>query len=177
MEVLLITKLNTSRFILRALDPLVDDFANYLSWMRNPISNRFIHSINCGVALQDLRDYVNTKNQSHDALLFGIFTIASNFHVGNVKLGPITPDKTATVGILVGEEEWRGVGVGFEVLSRIINFSFYDLKIRKIILGVHADNLAAVNLYKKLGFLEYPDPQGKPKHIKMKIDCPPYIIT
>jgi hypothetical protein len=72
MQVLLITKLNTSRFILRTLDLLVNDFANYLSWMRNLISNNFTHSTNCGVALQDLRDYTNTKNQSHDALLFGI---------------------------------------------------------------------------------------------------------
>jgi RimJ/RimL family protein N-acetyltransferase len=58
----------------------------------------------------------------------------------------------ATLGILVGEEARRGKGVGFEVMSHVIEYSFHEFKLNRIKLGVELDCLPEVRFYEKLGF-------------------------
>jgi RimJ/RimL family protein N-acetyltransferase len=45
-----------------------------------------------------------------------------------------------------------GKGFAKEATQKIIDFCFNELEIRKLTLGVVADNFAAVKLYKKLNF-------------------------
>ena len=142
----------TERFELRILKPDSHSLSNYLKWIRDRESNPFIHGINELETLENLIGYVNEKNQMNNALLLGIFLKGSLEHIGNVKLEPILPDYTATIGILVGEESWRGKGVGFEVLSEVLNYAFTALSLQMIKLGVNEKNFAAIELYKKLGF-------------------------
>ena len=56
------------------------------------------------------------------------------------------------MGILIGDKKWKGKGVGFEVLKSSFNYLYLNYKISKIYLGVEKNNLAAIGLYKKLGF-------------------------
>lgn len=49
------------------------------------------------------------------------------------------------------KSEW-GKGYAKEATIKIIDYCFQTLKVRKLTLGVVSENLAAVNLYKKLGF-------------------------
>ena len=142
----------TERFELRILKPESQSLSNYLRWMRDRKSNPFIHGINEFETLENLVDYINEKNRLNSAMLLGIFLKGSSEHIGNVKLEPILPDYTATIGILVGEENWRGKGVGFEVLSEVLNYAFNDLNLQLIRLGVDKKNISAIKLYKKLGF-------------------------
>jgi ribosomal protein S18 acetylase RimI-like enzyme len=44
------------------------------------------------------------------------------------------------------------------------------LDLKKIYLGVHKDNVPAVRLYKKLGFIEIPSDSGKFNSIGMRFD-------
>jgi len=146
-------ELKTNRFILRTLSPQNDNFKNYLSWMQNEIANPFIQSVSNETTLNDLHEYVHLRNKSDNSMLFGIFLQDNSEHIGNVKLEPILPSQEATLGILIGEEKWRRKGVGFEVIQAIIEYSFLDLGLRRLKLGVSQNNLAAYKLYKKLGFV------------------------
>ena len=146
--------LQTERFELRTLDPAVDDFSAYLSWMRNAKSNPYIRGIKSDMTLEELRDYVLDKNNSREAILLGIFHRISTQHIGNVKLEPILANEYAFVGILIGEESWRGKGAGFEVLSEILDFCFSVIDLKELMLGVDFTNHAAYKLYRKLGFRE-----------------------
>jgi [ribosomal protein S5]-alanine N-acetyltransferase len=148
----MLAELTTKRFILRSIHPEIDNFENYLKWMRDEASNPYIQSVNYNMTIEELCEYVSRKNESNDALLFGIFLSDTFKHIGNIKLEPIQPQEEAILGILIGEQEWRGKGVGFEVISRVIEYSFDELKLNRIKLGVDLSNLAAVKLYEKLGF-------------------------
>lgn len=152
--------MSTERLFLRTLVPKVDDFDNYLSWMRDLKTNSYIKSVRAETTLEDLHSYVEFHNEAHNSLLLGIFLKSGFKHVGNIKLEPIVQDEEATLGILIGEEEWRGKGIGFEVISRVIKYSFDELKLSKIQLGVDLDNLAAIRLYQKLGFQPESKEQG-----------------
>ena len=58
------------------------------------------------------------------------------------------------MGILIGEEEWRGVGVAKEIVSATAKWLRKYKNIERIILGVNIDNVNAIRAYKKIGFVE-----------------------
>jgi [ribosomal protein S5]-alanine N-acetyltransferase len=150
-------KIRTERFELRIIQPKSDSFRAYLSWVRDVNLNKFIQGVNKNTSLEDLHRYVEEKNQSPNSLLLGIYHRETSKHVGNLKLEPIVFGEVATLGILIGEASWRGLGVGFEVIQRMIEYSFDELKLNRIQLGVDLNNIAAVRLYEKLGF----EPENK----------------
>jgi RimJ/RimL family protein N-acetyltransferase len=159
------------------LNPQQDDFTEYLSWMQDYDSNPFISGVRENLTLAELCDYVLEKNTSPHAILFGIFTKSDLQHVGNVKLEPITKNDTATLGILVGDESYRGKGVGFEVLSAVLDFAFNDLTLRKVELGVDNKNEIALKLYFKLGFLESRNKIDLGRQIIMEIHSNDWLKT
>jgi ribosomal-protein-alanine N-acetyltransferase len=161
--------LETNRFVLRSISPERDSFENYLSWMKNEEANPFIEGVNVEISFQDLVSYVSEKNDSNAALLLGIFLKVENIHIGNVKLEPIIPKKRATIGILIGEESWRGKGVGLEVITRVLDFCFKDLEVEVVDLGVNRKNLRAVKLYARLGFREITQESNSYESIKMSL--------
>ena len=162
-------ELSSERFVIKSLSPEIDELKVYLSWMRNKNANPFIHGINENFSSQELVDYVSTKNDSSTALLLGIFVEPKDAHIGNVKLEPIIPKKSAAIGILIGEESWRNKGVGFEVITRVLEFCFTDLELELVELGVDKKNLKAINLYTRLGFIEDRQESNSHESIRMSI--------
>jgi RimJ/RimL family protein N-acetyltransferase len=50
--------------------------------------------------------------------------------------------------------DWRGMGLSYVAYLQFIPFMFESLKLHKISLEVLSTNTRAINLYKKLGFVE-----------------------
>ena len=169
MEEILKAEISSERFILKSLDPKVHDLSNYLLWMRNKNSKLYIQGVRENYSPQDLSNYLTEKNNSSTALLLGIFTKLDFHHIGNVKLEPIVTKKSATIGILIGEESWRGKGVGFEVIARLLEYSFNDLELEIVELGVSKRNLKALSLYTRLGFKENVQNQTSQDSMTMSI--------
>ena len=91
---------------------------------------------------------------SNHALLLGIFDIANNVHIGNVKYEPIDfENRTAVMGILIGDKNYRGIGVAPEVIKASSIWLKNTHNITSIILGVSIENDKAINAYKKIGFI------------------------
>jgi RimJ/RimL family protein N-acetyltransferase len=132
-------------------------------------ANPFIEGVNPNLTMQDLVSYVSEKNDSVTALLLGIFVKLDKIHIGNVKLEQIILGKSAAIGILIGEESWRGKVVGFEVITRVLEFCFVDLQVKIVELGVNKKNLRAINLYKRLGFTENTQKSNSHESIRMSI--------
>ena len=59
---------------------------------------------------------------------------------------------TGTIGIAV-HPDWRSLGIGHALLDRTILWATENRRIEKIKLNVLANNLSAVQLYKKKGFV------------------------
>ena len=74
-------------------------------------------------------------------------------HIGNIKYEPIDfENKVAVMGILIGEKDWRGVGVASEVIKSSSEWLNKQYDINHIALGVDSKNIAAIKTYKKIGF-------------------------
>ena len=54
--------------------------------------------------------------------------------------------------ILIGEKSMRGKGIGTELINKLTEYGFNNLKKAKIILNVYSWNIGAIKCYEKVGF-------------------------
>lgn len=142
-----------------------DATAAYAAWLSNPLVHKYLHSRSTSVP--NLKNYIQAKFESENALLFGIFVPSSQnrsgdsatprlHHIGNIKLEPIDFGcNIATMGLLIGDSDYWGKGFGTESLMLVTDFAFKDLGMKAVELGVSVENTAAVRLYEKCGYEVY----------------------
>lgn len=144
----------SSNFNYRNLSPDHDDFAEYLSWMRNG-ENRFVEGIRGDFTKDELLDFIFKKNTSANALLIGVFDRQRNVHIANVKFEPIDIElSSAWMGILLGSTSMRGKGFSKEIIESSCDALTEAYSIQNVYLGVDPSNLPALNAYKKCSFQE-----------------------
>lgn len=61
---------------------------------------------------------------------------------------------SADLHIMIGKTENQGKGIGTFAVKALIEHAFYDLNLRRLQLEVLKYNTIALNLYKKIGFVE-----------------------
>lgn len=125
----------------------------YLSWLNDPEVTRYTETGIFPATAEDLENYYRSITGSKNDVMLAVADKKSGQHIGNVKLGPIRwIHRVATFGILIGEKEFWGKGVGLEATRLMVEYGFYRLNLHRIDLGVFAEHEAAVNCYEKAGF-------------------------
>ncbi len=146
--------IQTSRFSLKTLHP-EDVTPIYLNWFKEVEVRKYILAANSIKNLECLKRFAKNNLDSEQSLLLGIFTKVGNKHIGNIKFEPIDiKTKESTLGILIGDLDWRGKGVAREVIRGAMKSLSDTLGITRYLLGVDLGNTAAYKAYTKLGFLE-----------------------
>jgi len=124
---------------------------DYVRWINDPEVNMYLETRG-NYTLDKLKSYIE-EQYNNEVYFWAIHLKSSNKHIGNIKIDPINVEtKSGEYGILIGDKANWGKGFAREATTRIINYCFDELGLSKITLGVIEDNIAAVNLYKKLGF-------------------------
>ena len=151
----------SQRIVLREINPEKDDLRNYLAWMQDTHANPFIESVRPDYSMDELLAFVRGKNHDVSVILWGIFLREDHRHIGTIKLEPIDFNlKTAWLGILIGESDFRGSGYGREAIEAALSFSKTKLNLMKIYLGVDPANMVALKLYESIGFVSNPEKQN-----------------
>lgn len=92
------------------------------------------------------------KNKSH---LYDIVTLDSDLIIGRCLFFDVNMvDRTAKIGIVIGEKEYWDHGYGREALQLLLEYGFNLLNLHNIMLGVYSYNKRAIHCYAKLGFKE-----------------------
>jgi RimJ/RimL family protein N-acetyltransferase len=142
------------------LVPLVENNINqeYLSWLNNPLLNRYLHVSykNKKQTIADIYNYVNSLRMKDNCELFTVITKKNNVHVGNVGITEYNDDGhgIASFGLLFGDERARKTGLGAEATVLTIEYIFQDKQIRKIKLGANERNESSWRLIENLGFVK-----------------------
>lgn len=137
------------------LRPLEHEDLNerYLGWLNDPEINRYLESGIFPYTQEELERFYDQVSGSPDQVILAIADKETDQHIGNVKLGPINwIHRKATFGILVGDKQFWGRGIGAEATRLMIEYGFFRLNLRRIDLGVYAEHEAAVHSYEKVGF-------------------------
>ena len=140
------------RIYLRSIER--DDLARCHAWMndeelRSTLAQRY------PMSLPREADWIErvTRGQDPSEMTFAICLADGDRHIGNCGLMAIDRDnRTATLGILIGEKDCRGKGYGTEAVRTLCRFAFEEMDLRKIRLDTHEDNEAALRAYGKVGF-------------------------
>jgi aryl-alcohol dehydrogenase-like predicted oxidoreductase len=128
---------------------------NYFSWFDdNSIKN--IIKKNSYRNIDDLKKYF--RNQILNKVIFlGIFVKKSKktfLHIGNIKFENINYKKNyATLGILIGNKEFRNIGIGQEIITKTCNWIYHEKNIHLVNLRFSKKNFIAHKVYKKCGFI------------------------
>ena len=86
---------------------------------------------------------------------FFIVTLDDDKLIGTVSLLKLKPiDRTATLGIFIGNKEYRIKGYGTEAIKLLLDFGFNYLNLHSIKLDVLSFNERGIKCYQKCGFKE-----------------------
>jgi len=160
----------TKRFELKRLK-IRDVSDKYLSWFNDPEVKKYISEK--PPTLSELKNYVKKKSKCGNVLFLGIFSLQGE-HIGNIKYEPIDKIKgCATMGILIGDKNWRNKGVSKEVIIESARWLYLKQNIKKITLGVDKNHEIAIRAYRGIGFIEeinINNSKNNNKYLKMILD-------
>ncbi len=106
------------------------------------------------VTLNGEKEYLE-QPQKQDAVYFVIVTLDNDKMIGTVSLEKIDYlNRNATLGIFIGEEDYRNNGYGTEAICLILEYGFNYLNLNNIDLKVMEFNPRAIECYRKCGFKE-----------------------
>lgn len=138
------------RVYLRALT-LADASEEYCAWLNDPEVNEFLETRQS--TIPDLQAYIQKQIDDPNSIFMGIFDKMTDTHIGNLKLQPIDWNKKKAIfGILLGDKQYWGRGIGTEATELIVSYAFDTLGLNEIELGVIAENKRAIRVYEKAGF-------------------------
>ena len=132
---------------------LEKDIPCRVKWLSNPKVNQFVgdemgQKTNLKKEKEWFTNYKKAKNKQ-------FFTICDNSKpIGFMGLKNISKlNKNADAFLAIGEDDYRGKGIGKIALEWMINYGFKKLKLHKINAGVVKENIPSVRLCKSLGFV------------------------
>ncbi len=144
--------INSTNIILRPLKKA--DLILINSW-RNNLENRILTQgfrgpVTMVVDACWLDEALN--NQDNKDFYFGIETKETGKLTGIIQLNAIDyVSGVATCGILIGEAEERGKGIGIEAVRGLLFYAFFVLNLRKIITYIADFNESAFKVQRKVG--------------------------
>ena len=129
------------------------DIPHRVKWLNNPFVNKYIgNQLGQKTTLKKQEEWFSNYLKDRNKKFFTIYY--NKNPIGFMGLSNISKvNKNADLFIAIGNDEYRGRGIGKEAINWLLDYGFNKLKLHKINLGVIEDNIPAVKLYKKVGFV------------------------
>ena len=126
------------------------DIYNKVRWINDESNNIYLH-YDLPLELEKTQrwfDTVKYRTDRYDAVID-----VDGIPVGII--GLINIDRVnlkAEYYITLGEVSYKGKGISYIASRKLLEYAFDVIGVNKVYLNVDADNIAACNLYEKLGF-------------------------
>lgn len=125
---------------------------DYISWMNDYEIVKYTESRFSPHNRESIEQFVNNANNANN-ILFGIFTIDSGTHIGNIKLGAINwIHRYADIGLIIGNKNYWGKGIATEAISLVSDYAFTQLNLHKLTAGAYEFNEGSIKAFIKNGF-------------------------
>ncbi|GFK94856.1 Spermidine N(1)-acetyltransferase [Fundidesulfovibrio magnetotacticus] len=132
---------------------LSDVGERYRGWLNDPRVNRFLESRFVPRSLENIRDFVQSMDGGETSILYAICLKEDGRHIGNIKLGPINHiHRFADVGLLIGEPDCWGKGIGSQAIGLVTDHAFLELNLNKLLAGCYAGNVGSMKAFQKVGY-------------------------
>ena len=86
--------------------------------------------------------------------MHGICDVATNKHIGNLKIGPIDKhNMTSDLVTLIGDVNFWGKGLATEAIELGNSLAFDKYDIRKLTGGISSNNIGSIKCYTRAGWI------------------------
>lgn len=107
------------------------------------------------MTLEREKQWFESQIAMKDTYNFAIEDIETGLYIGGCGINKVDwKNRVATVGIYIGDKDFREKGYGTEAMKLLIDFIFNEMNINRIQLFVFSFNERAIRSYKKVGFIE-----------------------
>ena len=131
----------------------VEDVEKFTEWMNDFEITDYTGRSYQTMTLQNEKAYLE-KEQDNKSV-FAIIDLQTDEIIGNVGLHDINNiNRTAPLGIFIGNKDYRSKGYGTEAIKLILDFGFNYLNLNNIDLALMEFNKRALKCYEKCGFKE-----------------------
>ncbi|HIE39784.1 MAG TPA: N-acetyltransferase [Anaerolineales bacterium] len=131
-----------------------EDLPRYVRWFSDPEVRRHLSVYLPFSLAQEERWYegLQERLRRNEAVVLAIET-SEGIHIGNIGLHGINwKDRSAELGIVIGEKEYWGQGYGTDAIRTLLRVAFEGMNLHRIYLRVDADNVRGIRCYEKCGF-------------------------
>lgn len=123
-------------------------YINTINWLNDKqIQKTF--GITKGVNLKEHIDWLS----KHPNIEF-MSIMYKDSHIGNIILDFNERHRSVFLQIYIGDFSYQGRGIGTQAMNAVLNYIFDEKKMNRVHLKVFEDNVAAISLYEKLGFIK-----------------------
>jgi RimJ/RimL family protein N-acetyltransferase len=139
-----------------AIGPLRRDLIpTYQRWISNLETTQFTSERGSAPTLDEEAAWYESVIKASDARTFTIYALPDFQPIGTVNLHQINhKHRKANMGIMIGEPEMRGRGLGTEAVELILDYGFHALSLNSIWLATYEFNIAGRRAYARAGFTE-----------------------
>lgn len=131
-----------------------EEAEKFTEWLNDFETTDYIGRSGILTTLEGEKKYLE-DNTSPEAT-FVIVTLDNDKMIGTVSLESIDHiNRCATLGIFIGDKDFRSKGYGTEAIKLILEYGFKYLNLKNIKLDLMSFNGGALKCYKKCGFKEY----------------------
>jgi len=126
----------------------------YLKWISNEGLKRKLGEEGTKYTWEEVKEMHDEWKKDFKNMTFCILNKETKEPIGDINLFDSEEfNGFPEISIMLGEHS--GKGFGTEASKLLLDFAFKKLKLKEVHLSVYKDNLPAVGLYKKLGFVVY----------------------
>ena len=122
----------------------------YLAWMQDPEITCYLESRFSSHTEDSLRAFIKAMQKSPTSLLTGIFF--EERHIGNIKLQICPHHERGEIGILIGDKNSWGHGIGRRAIMLIADHAFTKFNLKKLSAGCYENNIGSIKAFKAAGF-------------------------
>lgn len=130
-----------------------ENVEQFTEWLNDFNTTDYIGRSGATVTLDMEKEYLSRVNT--DTVSFVIVTLEDDKMIGTIELKQIDNiNRNATLGIFIGDKDYRDKGYGTEAIKIILEYGFKYLNLHNVNLDFMEFNERALNCYKKCGFQE-----------------------
>ncbi|MGB2896128.1 MAG: GNAT family protein [Anaerolineales bacterium] len=143
------------RIRLRAVER--EDLPRFVKWFDDPEVRAGI-SLFMPLSLAEEEDWYEgmlKKDPIEHTLSIDVHKGETWTHIGGCGLFDLEPQsRRMELGVIIGERSSWDQGIGTDVVRTLLRHAFETLNLNRVVLQVYETNLRAIQVYKKIGFIE-----------------------
>ena len=124
--------------------------SEYLCWLTDPDVMRFSNQRFHTHTLESARAYLNTFTGSVN-LFLGVWLAENNRLVGTITAYYSQPHETADIGLMIGDRDYWGMGIGLDAWSVLLNYLLNICQLRKVTGGTLRCNVGMMKIMERSG--------------------------